>query len=86
MKVCTTAGEALRDDVVEIALQVAEVMGYVLGNERKRPLQPRNNIFRNDVGSRVLDDDGNTEDDKAGDRSGPPAVTQKSFQQLEHLA
>jgi hypothetical protein len=57
VEVCAPAGEALNDDVGEVSLQVAEVVGHVALDQSQGPIESRDYIGRVDVGTRVIDDD-----------------------------
>ena len=59
MEVCAPAREARDDNVGEISLQMAEVVGHVTLDQRERSTEPRQYGGRVDVGTRVVHDYGN---------------------------
>ena len=59
MEVCAPAREARDDDVGEISLQMAEVVGHVTLDQRERSIESRQYGGRVDVGTRVVHDHGN---------------------------
>src|SRR5712671_6199634 len=57
VEVRAPAREALNDDVGEVSLQVAEMVGDVTLYQSQSPIESRDYICGIDVGTRVVDDD-----------------------------
>ena len=84
MKVGAAAGEAFGDDEVEIPRHVPEMVGNVVLDERQAALDARENVRTIDIRTRVLHDDRNTEDSRAGDPDTGICLAQPSKKLLEH--
>ena len=59
MEVRASASEALDDDVGEISLEMPEVVGHVMLDQRERSIESRQHIGSVDVRTCVIDDDRN---------------------------